>query len=277
MKRIFYILGLVTTFSFLSFAEGFSQEEAKKLEVTVYNQNLALVKDKRFIQFKKGENQISLEEVASLIDPTSVHFKVTSNPQAYSIREQNYEYDLLGGETLLQKYIGQKLRLQTKDGKAYEGVLLSFDRKQIILGANKDNGPLNLIQREDNIQTIIFPAFPEGLITRPTLNWEIHSKKSGQELVELSYLTTGISWQADYVATVNENDTKLDLSGWVTITNQSGGTYKEAKLKLVAGDIHLASREARALLKEPRMVGAMAEEGFRERPFFEYHLYSRLY
>ena len=274
MKKAFFVIGIIIMGLGFTLAPA-AEEKDRGLELTVYNRNLALVKDSRLMLFKKGLNLVSLKEVASLIEPTSVHFKSVSDPAACSIREQNYEYDLLSGGKLLQKYIDQKIRVQTKDGKTYEGFLLSFDQGQIILGSGRETGTINLIHRNDNIQTILFPVLPEGLITKPTLTWEVTAQKAGEQTIEVSYLTEGINWQADYVAVVNDDDTKLDLSGWVSLDNRSGAAYKNAKLKLVAGDIHLAKEKRDSLFAmAPKALGGAAEEGFKEMPFFEYHLYS---
>ncbi len=275
MKKMFFILAGVVLGLFLS-QESPAQEKAKGLEITIYNQNLALVKKQGPMVLSKGLNHITISEVAALIDPTSVYFKSITYPDACFIREQNYEYDLLNGDKLLDKYIDKKIRLQTKDGKLYEGNLLSFDQNQIIIGTGKQSEIINLIQRDENLQIISFPSLPEELITKPTLSWEVISEKAGEQVAEISFLTEGINWSVDYIAVVNDNDTKLDLSGWVSINNQSGATYKEAKLKLVAGEIHRARKEETDVIREKRvmMAAGAEEEGFKETPFFEYHLYS---
>jgi len=273
VKRVFLIV-TVMVLGFIIASDGRAQEKSQEIGLTVYNQNSALVKDSRVILFKKGLNLITLEEVAVLIDPASVHFKTLGAPEAFSVREQKYEYDLLDGNKLLQRYIDQKIRVQTKDGKTYEGFLLSFDEGQIILGGDKKTGPFNLIQRDENIQTILFPVLPEGLITKPTLAWEIMAKQPGEQIVEVSYFTQGVNWEADYVAVVNEDDTKLDLSGWVSIDNRSGKAYKNARLKLVAGEIHLAKERPLLAFRRELKEAMVDEEGFKEAPFFEYHLYT---
>ena len=273
MKKIFFVIGIIVMGLILTL-ETIAEEKSKGLDLTVYNQNLALVKKRGPMLFIKGVNHITIEEVATLIDPTSVYFKSLTSPEDCSIREQKYEYDLVNGNKLLEKYIDKKIRVQTKDGKTYEGFLLNFDPGQIILGSGKQAGSLQLIHREDNIQTIIFPSLPEGVITKPTLAWEVVSQKAGEQIIEVSFLTEGINWKADYVAVVNSDDTKLDLSGWVSIDNRSGATYKEANLTLVAGEVHRVQEEPPLLLKKRVLMAAEAKaEGFIEMPFFEYYLY----
>ena len=134
-----------------------------------------------------------------------------------------------------------------------------------------------MVQRGDNVKDIQFGAFPEGLITKPTLVWKLATEKVGEQLIEVAYQTGGINWQADYNAVLNAKDTALDLGGWVTINNQSGATYKDAKLKLIAGDVRR--------VRQPVPIGGMRDldlaqgmlkeaAGFEEKAFFEYHLYT---
>jgi hypothetical protein len=189
------------------------------------------------------------------------------------VLEQNYEFDLVSADKLLEKYIDKQLGVLTKDGSRYAGSLLSFDANQLVI---RQEAGIVMVQRGDNVKDIQFGALPEGLITKPTLVWKLATEKVGQQLIEVAYQTAGINWQADYNAILNPNDTKLDLGGWVTINNQSGATYKDAKLKLIAGDVRrVQSQESgvpmRMLAKSAAIMG---DEGFAEKAFFEYHLYT---
>ncbi|MDI6735962.1 MAG: DUF4139 domain-containing protein [bacterium] len=251
----------------------FAQEEG--VEITIYNQDLGLVKDKRFIEFKKGKNVIKWLDVASLIDPTSVKFKALKYENEVRIQEQNYEYDLVGTSKLLEKYIDKTIGVITKDNQAYDGSLLSFDEEQLILAKDKTKGPVVMVSRE-NVRDIKFPELPEGLITKPTLLWNIISDVSDKHLCELTYLTKGINWHADYVVVVDAKDVNLDLVGWVTIDNQSGTNYKNARLKLIAGDIHLLKpkKDVRVERYTLAMKGVTQDQEFKEEPLFEYHLYT---
>ncbi|MEW6096626.1 MAG: DUF4139 domain-containing protein [bacterium] len=250
-----------------------SDELNEGVEITVYNQNLGLVKDRRRIEFKNGNNIIKFTDVASLIDATSVHFKPLKYEDEIRIQEQNYEYDLVSADKLLEKYIDKSIQVITKDNQLYEGLLLSFDSNQLILAKSKLEGPINMVSRE-NVRDIKFPALPQGLITKPTLMWRVISDISNKDLCELTYLTKGMSWYADYVAVVDDEDKKLDLTGWVTIDNQSGTAYENAKLKLIAGDIHLL--KPKEVIKEMVYKGAVqgAPKEFKEEALFEYHMYS---
>ncbi|HIC90106.1 MAG TPA: DUF4139 domain-containing protein [Anaerolineae bacterium] len=241
------------------------------VELTVYNSNLALVKDHRALQLKAGVNEVNFTDVAASIDPTSVHFKSLTDPTGTVVLEQNFEYDIVGSSKLLQKYVDQDIEVVTQDGSKYSGKLLSGSG-DIILQDKK--GAITVLQR-DQIRTFSFPALPEGLITRPTLVWLLDAEKAGRHDIELTYLTNNINWQANYVLLLAQDEKSLDLNGWITLDNRSGATYKEAKLKLVAGEIS----RVRPPTPAPRggieyAVKAAAPPQVAEREFFEYHLYE---
>jgi len=256
---------------FLLAGAVFVQAQEKSVSVTVYNQNLALVREVRPLEFKKGKNEIKFTEVAAYIDPTSVHFKALNTPDEVAILEQNYQYDLVNSEKLLQKYIDQPIELQTKQGEVYSGQLLSFDGTGLTL--KQKNGEIKIVSRPE-VRDISFPSLPEGLITRPTLVWLLDSDFSGKQPAEVSYLTTGINWHAEYIAVADRKDQNLELAGWVSIENNSGATYPEAKLKLIAGDIHRAEEERRMLAMNGMVAEAKGAVPFEEKAFFEYHLYT---
>lgn len=249
----------------------FAQDEG--IELTIYNQNLGLVKDRRSFFFEEGINRIEFKEVASQIDPTSVHFKSLTAPQMCSLREQIYEYDLVNTAKLLSRYLNKKIKVLTEDGSLYEGTLLSYDNQSLIISTEEAKEPLSIIRRGDNIRQLLFPQLPEGLITRPTLLWEVCCQKKGEHLIEVSYLTNDLNWHSEYVAIVDREDKRIDLDVWATIENKSGITYKDANLKLVAGQIHRLEEEQPLLVKRAMAEGS-SEAEFVERPFFEYHMYS---
>jgi hypothetical protein len=214
-----------------------SKDAAKPgTHLTVYD-DFALVKDRRELpdEFKKGINIIHFRDVAATLDPTSVSFRSLTDADAV-VLEQNYEFDLVNADKLLQKYIDQKITAHLRDGKSYEGILLSFDNQRLVLAGDKDKGPIYLVERGDNIKRIQFSKLPEGLLTRPTLVWELEAKKPGKHLVEVSYIAKQIRWRADYNLVISGDDKTINLSGWVTIENNSGVAYANAKVKLLAGD-----------------------------------------
>ena len=266
MKRIVLILALLI-------GHGFSRAQSSdKLNLTIYNQDLALVREVRSIDFKKGIFETKFKDVASRIDPTSVHFKVPKFPDQVTILEQNYQFDLVSSEKILEKYIDKTIQLVTKQDKDYKGELLSYDGSGLTL--KDSNGSIRIISRAE-VRDLLFPALPEGLITRPTLLWQLDSDISGKQETEVSYLTSGINWHAEYVAVADKDDKNIELSGWVSIDNRSGATYLNAKLKLIAGDIHRVRDELRRTYAMDGYPMASKEAApFEEKAFFEYHLYT---
>ncbi|MEO7932074.1 MAG: DUF4139 domain-containing protein [Chthoniobacterales bacterium] len=240
--------------------------------LTIYNQNFGVVRETRQLSITDGT--VRFQDVAKQIDPTSVHFLSLTDPDA-KVLEQNYEYDLVSADKLLEKYIDRDITVKTAGGAIYTGKLQSFDPGQIVL-AQADNKGLAMIQRPQNVVDIQFGSLPDGLITRPSLVWKVATAKPGDQMVEIAYQTQGISWNADYNLVLSGDEKQADLGGWVTITNQSGATYRDARLKLVAGDVHRVQPNAR-MEKAPMALDAVAAEaptGFEEKSFFEYHLYT---
>jgi hypothetical protein len=247
--------------------------EKKELNLTVYNDNLALVRDVRNISLKKGKDIVTVDEIPSGIEPTSIHFKSLRAPGKVKILEQNYEFDLVSSDKLLEKYLSRKISVKTEEAGLYRGYLMSFDKGTLVISEKIKGGETTLIERE-TVQEIKFSKLPEGLKTKPALVWLLKSDLAGKHDVEVSYLTGGISWKADYVSVVSDDDKSLDMTGWVSIDNKSGVGYPEAKLKLIAGDVHRV-KPAVAPRKAARFAMATADaEGFEEKVFFEYHLYT---
>lgn len=250
---------------------NWAEAAGEQISLTVYNQGAALVQDRRPFSFQDGLNVISFDDVAAMIDPTSVLFKSTSAPGGLAVLEQNYEYDLVGSSALLAKYLDQTIEVTTKDGDQYSGTLLSA-RDDIILQAR--NGQVTIV-RTSEIEQFAFPELPEGLITKPTLRWRVLADQGGDQEVEITYLTGGISWSADYVVLLNGGETRLDLDGWVTLNNSSGASYRDALLKLVAGDLQRVT-QAGFSVDEMLLEAAESERAapVEQREFFEYHLYE---
>jgi len=247
--------------------------ESKGVEITVYNQNLGLVKDRRAITLNEGLNTVPFEDVAAQIDPTSVHFKSLSFPDQTSVVEQNYQFDLVNQDKLLQKYLDKEIVLVRYDENGKE-----VERRSGILLSQQDGRPA-VIRFGDQIVVnppgvVVLPKLPEGLITKPTLVWTIETEKAGSHLAEVSYLTQGLDWHCDYVAVVDNKDQNMDLNGWVTLVNSSGATYKDATLKLVAGTVHRVQEQPPMPMAEGVAMATRAKRGFEEEAFFEYHLYT---
>jgi len=269
---------LVTLISFIfSIPVGYTApltstlKDQQNVSVTIYNSNIGLVKDTRLIDLKPGFHELKFMDVAAKIDPTTVHIKSLLNGSSLSVLEQNYEYDLLSPQKLLEKFVGQKVQLatinpETKKEEIVEATLLSTQGG-------------NIFQIEDKIHIghhgrILLSRIPENLIPQPTLVWMLENKFSKPQKLEASYLTSGINWKADYVAVLNKLDTFTDLTGWVTIDNRSGATYQNALLKLVAGDIHRVQPEIADYARAKLAAKEAASPQFKEESFFEYHLYT---
>lgn len=248
-----------------------AEASSSGVALTVYNQGTALVRDRRQFDLDQGLNELRFGDVAASIDPTSVLFTSLTDPQGTSVLEQNYEFDLVGAAALLEKYIDEEIRVVTQDGTLYTGTLLS-GRGDIIL---QDGDGRVTVVGADDIQEFSFPALPEGLITKPTLVWRLLASRDGQQDVEITYLTGGVSWQADYVVRLAADDGAIDLDGWVTVSNTSGATFQDALLKLVAGDLQrLAQAKAAGMLDAMEALPTAAAAQVEQREFFEYHLYD---
>jgi hypothetical protein len=254
-------------------ADGVSGPKA--VQLTVYNQNFALVKDMRAVTLKTGVNSIDVEDVASRIDPTSVLFKSITAPNSVVILEQNYQYDLISPDNILNKSVGQKVVFTRFDDQGK-----SHTQTGTLLNPPKNGGMVILAETGEMILNpsgqVSLQKMPEGLHPKPTLNWMLRSDRDGEQNAEISYITDGIGWKADYVALVNRNDTALDLTGWVTLNNQSGATYDDAKLTLMAGDVRRIAQDSRARMKGDTTLFALgaAAPQFQEKSFFEYHMYT---
>ena len=242
--------------------------DQRDVMITVYNGNLGLVKEVREVRLGEGLVEARYADVASQIDPTSVHLRSLTDPAGLRILEQNYEYDLLSSEKLMEKYVGRRVRLYQGNGTYQDATLLSTHGPVYDI-----NGQIHM----GHFGNVVLPALPENLVSKPTLAWLLRNTRPAPQRVEASYLTAGINWKSDYVMLINAADTRTDLTGWVTITNQSGTTYKDAALKLVAGDVNrAASRDEarRAMELAAKTASPMADRDFKSEGFFEYHLYT---
>ncbi|MDR3580898.1 MAG: DUF4139 domain-containing protein [Oryzomonas sp.] len=248
--------------------------EQTGVAVTIYNSNLGLVKDLRVLHLSKGRSELRFMDVATAIIPASVHIRSLSDADGLNVLEQNYEYDLLSPQKLMDKYVGKEVKLYQKNPYS--------EREEVVtatLLSNNNNGPVYKIGNEITYGypgRVIFPQLPESLIASPTLVWLLENDREKPHTVEATYLTNGINWRADYVMTLNERDDTADLGGWVTITNNSGATYRDAAVKLVAGDVNRVRDEVppRAAGRAMLMEAAARAPQFREEGLLEYHMYT---
>ncbi len=253
-------------------------------EITVYNQGLGFVKDIRSVKLRKGQQNIVIEDVAQLIDATSVGFKCMNNPGSINILEQNYQYDLISPQAILEKSVGKRVRFTRTMGNAKEtvqGILMSSPTSVVNTGNGSQYSYNGLVIKADDGRIILSPSgeidvmeIPNGLISKPSLLWQLESEKDQTAEMELSYLTGGISWNANYVLTLGAKDT-ADIQGWVSINNQAGFSFMDAKLKLLAGDINTVQAPRAMGFTGGRGGAAMAKaDSFKEEGLFEYHLYT---
>ena len=247
-------------------------QDQQEVAVTIYNEDLALVRDQRLVRLEKGENRLAFREVSARMRPETALLRSLTEPKGFSVVEQNFDFDLLTPQKLLEKYVGRRVQVvrshpQTGEETAEGATVLAA------------NGGV-VLQIGDRIETgvpgrLVYPDVPANLRDRPTLVIQLQSGTEKPQQLELAYLTGGLAWRADYVAELGAGDDRLDLSGWVTLTNQSGTSYQNARLQLVAGDVHRVREElrlARGMVMEEAMVKAAPQ--MVEEALFEYHLYT---
>ncbi len=238
----------------------------------------AVVRHQRDIALTRGRNNVRFTDVAALIDPTTVHFESLTDDSGTRVIEQNFQFDLVSTQKLLEKYIDRRITVDQVRGnntESFSGTLLSTAGGLVL---KRDDGSIQTLPHNAGVR---LPELPGGLITRPTLVWDINANRAGSHATRVSYQTTGITWWADYNITYQEvadaNSCKLDIGAWVSIVNKSGASYADAKLKLVAGDVHRPQPQGRAYpapTAQRALVMSDSVQGFEEKSFFEYHLYT---
>ena len=249
-------------------------DDQSEVSITVYNSDIALVRDVRNLQLARGTGNLRFMDIAATVNPATVHFRSLTEPSQVSVLEQNYEYDLLDPDKLLRKYVGREVTLvrnRQEDGttrqEEVKALLLSYNTapvwkigNEIVTGLGADH--------------IIFPALPETLYSRPTLIWTVQNDGGAKHRVEASYLASRLAWNADYVLTVGRDDKLADLNGWVTMTNNSGTAFKNARLQLVAGDLNRVRQQLNKMADMAAPAAARAEERMAQESFSDYHLYT---
>ncbi len=246
------------------------------IDLTVYNQNLSLIREERSIDLPRGLTHLVVPDIPATLDGTSLHFTSVTDPLAVRILEQNYQYDLVNRGKLLEKYIGKDIEVGGKTARllatgALPQIRSGFGSPSPVGMVVEIGGKIEL----DPAGQITLPALPEGLVLRPQLEWLVENTHTGQQKTEISYLAGGLSWDADYVALLDKSDSRLDLTGWVTLTNQSGTAFHDAGLKLVAGDVNLVRDQfARGMAMTEGVVQKAQAPQFQQSELFEYKLYT---
>lgn len=237
--------------------------------VTAYNNGLALVRDTRKLPVPTGEALLQFEDVAQQIRPETVSLQSKSSAGSVTILEQNYEYDLISPSKLMEKYVGKPVKLVNFDND----IKLDVTQAELL---SVNEGPVYRVNGEIHLGfpgQVVLPEIPENLIAKPSLIWLLDNAE-GDQTLEVTYLTNGLSWSADYVVTLARTDASLDLAGWVTMNNQSGATYTNAQLKLVAGEVNVVREEVQTRLYAAEAMARAVPPLPQEEAFAEYHLYT---
>ncbi|HVO16026.1 MAG TPA: DUF4139 domain-containing protein [Alphaproteobacteria bacterium] len=246
-------------------------ENQTGVAVTIYNGDLALVKDQRTVKLDQGRNTLGFIDVSGHMRPETALLRGGDGVELKLI-EQNFNFDLLTPEKLLEKSVGQSVRIARVNPATGQETILDAKVLSAAQGV--------VLQIGDRVETgipgrLIFSGVPANLRARPTLVVDLDSSKAvGAAPVELSYLTGGLTWRADYVAELNAKEDRLDLNGWVTLTNTSGTTYKDARMQLVAGDVNRVRDYLAKGAAGATMARAAPAPEMREETFFDYHLYT---
>lgn len=289
-KRHTLAVAVLCTLTITPFSMGAIASEANEIRstindqqsvaVTIYNNNLALIKDQRKVKLGSGLQKLALRDVSAQMRAETALLRSLSNPGSFSTLEQNFDFDLLTPEKLLEKYVGKTVSLvktnpSTGEEKTEQATVLSANNGVVLkIGNRIETGQFFTDGKSGRI---VYDDIPANLRDRPTLVTQVNNKTIAEQTIELSYLTGGLGWKADYVAELSPKEDSVDLSGWVTLTNTSGATYNNAKLQLVAGDVNRVQENyprAMAMRKNLEMIAADAAAPMAEESLLEYHLYA---
>jgi hypothetical protein len=288
---------VIAIFAMLAQASGFGQGkqtvaagERTAVDLTIYNQNLSLVREERTLTMGKGMTHVVIPDIPATIDGTSLHFVSLTDPGAVRVLEQSYQYDLVHQAKLLQRYIGKDVEFVRKDPVTKKeftvsGRLLATgysEQPQYGSAAPSFIGTGGMIVEINGkiemnpVGRLVLPSLPEGLILRPQLDWLVSNSREGTQKTEISYLAGQLGWSCNYVALLNKDDAKLDLTGWVTLTNNSGTSFQNAGLKLVAGDVNIVKPAFEGAMRMAKSAMATDEAAaqFKQTELFEYKLYT---
>jgi len=275
LKRATLALGVALTvgMAYAAPERATTLKDQQEVAVTIYNKNLALVKDTRKVKLISGEGRLAWRDVSAHIRPETALLRNLTHAKGFYLIEQNFDFDLLTPQKLLEKYIGQTVTVI----RTHPTTGVDSREEATVLATNGGA----VLKFADRIETgipgrLAFKSVPENLRDRPTLVISLNAAQNADDTLELSYLTGGLAWKADYVAELSKNDDKLDLNGWVTLTNTSGTAYQNARLQLVVGDVNRVNDAMIGALQESRVQKsmAMAAPKMAEESLFEYHLYT---
>jgi hypothetical protein len=251
----------------------------QRLALTIYNDDLALVQDVRALHFAAGRSRLEFKDVSASIRPETV----TLSAAGVGIVEQNFDFDLLTPEKMMEKAVGREVQIvRTNPGNGAEvtetATVLSVNNGVVLRIGER----IEVLRADGAPTRVIFDKVPENLRAHPTLSVNVESQSAGRRDATLSYLTTGLSWKADYVALFDEKAGKLDMQGWVTLTNQSGTTFENATTQLIAGDINITRAnqpynwQRQQMIEQQRRARAQrgaGNEPSAQRPLADYYVY----
>lgn len=258
MKKYLLLLTSLITLTISTYSQ--------KTSITIYNNDFGVVNETRKLQLQKGLNTIKITDIPSQIIPTSVNIILNG-----SVLEQNYQYDLVSMNSLLNRFIDKEITI-VSEKNSFTGKLLSSNGNEIVLQTSDKILTLPNI----NDYRIELQNLKDELITKPTLVWQVMSNTSSNQDVNLSYMTNSMNWHAEYVGVLDKDEKSMSFNSWVSIQNNSGGSYRNATLKLVAGDVKFVQEEIRGYA-DANMYRAevkVAEPEFKQEEFFEYHIYE---
>jgi hypothetical protein len=247
-------------------------QDNQRLTLTIYNSDLALVEDVRSLEFTAGRSRLEFKDVSARIRPETV----TLTAQGIEILEQNFDFDLLTPEKMMEKAVGKQVQIvRINPGNGQEvtetATVLSVNNGVVLKIADR----IEVLQADRVPTRVIFDKVPENLRARPTLSINVDSTAAGRRDAALTYLSNGLSWRADYVALFDEKAGKLDMQGWVTLTNTSGTTFTNAVTQLIAGNINLIRNDSSYEWQQQqrRTARAAGKEAEGNRPLADYYVY----
>jgi hypothetical protein len=274
-RSLILALSLVATLGSTAFADQTERvstlDDQRSVGITIYNAQLALVRDRRHIAIPRGESHLALRDVSAHIEPETALLTSVTQPGGLTVLEQNFNYDLLSPQKLLEKYVGRDVDVVRYDPRTGER---RTERARVL--STNDGVVLRYADRiETSVNgTLSFPSLPPDLRDRPTLVTDVGNDVAGAQDVELTYLSGGLSWKADYTALLSPNDDRVDLHGLITLQNQSGTTYRDAAVQLVAGDVNVAQQALKSLGSVRSSIAMAPPPRPTEQALFEYHLYT---
>jgi len=265
--------GIILSLLLCLYLPCLAENEFNNTQVTIYNNDLGLIFQEKEIALSKGANTLRIEGVSKRVRPTTVKLSFPKIAGQYQLMEQNYLYDLVNTQKIFDKYTGENVVFRLKSDEKITGILMNHEKDHVILSLP---GDIIRILATENIIDYEFPSLPGGLILKPTLEWNIQSAFKGKTDAQLSYLTSGMSWNAEYILVLNREEKEFSLNSWISLNNNSGTTFENAKVKLIAGDIHSATmgRDEYKVIPQANILSMAQKKVPETREIGDYYLYA---